>query len=106
MEIGDCEEISGSIKGEKILDQRSLFISQEKLNSMEFYLWLYSPLLNLSGFFSFLILHTVGRTPWTGDQPVTRPLPTHRINIHRHPSLEYYSNPRSQCSCGRRRFMP
>jgi hypothetical protein len=29
-------------------------------------------------FFSFLILHTVGRTPWTGDQPVSSPLPTHR----------------------------
>jgi hypothetical protein len=27
--------------------------------------------------FSFLILYTVGRTPWTGDQPVARPLPTH-----------------------------
>jgi hypothetical protein len=26
----------------------------------------------------FLILKTVGRTPWRGDQPVTRPLPTHR----------------------------
>jgi quinol-cytochrome oxidoreductase complex cytochrome b subunit len=29
-------------------------------------------------FFSFLILYTVGRTYWTGDQPVARPLPTHR----------------------------
>jgi hypothetical protein len=29
-----------------------------------------SPLL------SFFILYTVGRTPWTGDQPVARPLPT------------------------------
>jgi hypothetical protein len=28
--------------------------------------------------FSFLILYTVGSTPWTGDQPVARPLPTHR----------------------------
>jgi hypothetical protein len=28
-------------------------------------------------FFSFLILYTVGRTPWTGDQPVARPLPAH-----------------------------
>jgi hypothetical protein len=26
----------------------------------------------------FLDLYTVGRTPWTGDQPVARPLPTHR----------------------------
>jgi hypothetical protein len=40
-------------------------------------LWLYSP-LDLGGFFSFLILYTVGRTPWTGDEPVARPLPTHR----------------------------
>jgi hypothetical protein len=30
-----------------------------------------SPLL-----FSSLILYTVGRTPWTGDLPVARPLPT------------------------------
>jgi hypothetical protein len=28
--------------------------------------------------FQFLDLHTVSRTPWTGDQPVARPLPTHR----------------------------
>jgi hypothetical protein len=28
--------------------------------------------------FSFLIIQNVGRTPWTGDQPVARPLPTHR----------------------------
>jgi hypothetical protein len=26
----------------------------------------------------FLNQYTVGRTPWTGDQPVPRPLPTHR----------------------------
>jgi hypothetical protein len=42
------------------------------------YLWLCSPLLDLGRFFSFLTLRTVGRTPWTGDQPVARPLPTHR----------------------------
>jgi hypothetical protein len=29
-------------------------------------------------FFSFLILYTIGRTPWTRDQPVARPLPIHR----------------------------
>jgi hypothetical protein len=29
-------------------------------------------------FFSFLILYTVCRTPWTGDQPVAGPLPTRR----------------------------
>jgi hypothetical protein len=42
------------------------------------YIWLYSPLLDVGRFFIFLILYTVGRTPWTGDQPVARPLPTHR----------------------------
>jgi hypothetical protein len=30
-------------------------------------------------FFSFLIFYTVGRTPWTGDQPVTRLIPPKRI---------------------------
>jgi hypothetical protein len=53
------------------------------------YLWLSSPLLDLDRFFSFLILSTVGRTPWTGDQHVLRPLPTqnninteYRIRTH------------------------
>jgi uncharacterized membrane protein YphA (DoxX/SURF4 family) len=47
---------------------------------MKFYLPTYPPtlLLDLGRFFSFLILYTVGTTPWTGYQPVTRPLPTHR----------------------------
>jgi hypothetical protein len=50
------------------------------LNSqISIYLWLYSPLLDLGLFFSFLIVYTVGRTPWTSDQHVARPLPTHRI---------------------------
>jgi hypothetical protein len=40
-------------------------------------LWLYSH-LDLGRFFSFLILYTVVRTPWTGDQLVARPLHTHR----------------------------
>jgi hypothetical protein len=40
-------------------------------------LWLYSP-LDLGCFLSFLILYTFGRTPWTGVQPIARPLPAHR----------------------------
>jgi hypothetical protein len=39
--------------------------------------WLYSPRGSWP-LFQFLNLYTVGRTPWTGDQPVSRPLPTHR----------------------------
>jgi hypothetical protein len=40
------------------------------------------PLPSLSTvLFIFLILYTFCRTPWTGDQPVTRPLPTHRTTL-------------------------
>jgi hypothetical protein len=47
----------------------------------------YSPLIDGSTvlcwaltvfFFSFVILYAFGRIPWTGDQPVARPLSTHR----------------------------
>jgi hypothetical protein len=45
--------------------------------SLSLSLWLYSP-LDLGRFFQFLNLYTVSRTPWTGDQPVARPLPTYK----------------------------
>jgi hypothetical protein len=54
------------------------------------------------------ILFTDGRTSWTSDQPITRPLPTHRTtqtqnkSILRHPCLEWDSNPWSQRSSERR----
>jgi hypothetical protein len=64
-------------------------------------------LLDLGRFFQFFNpTHTVGRTAWKRDQPVTRPLPTHRINAHRHPFLEWDSNPWYQRSSERRQFMP
>jgi hypothetical protein len=62
--------------------------------------------LDLGRFLSFLILYTVNRTPWTGDQPVARSVPTNRIKARRHSCLEWDSNPWPQCSRGRRRFMP
>jgi hypothetical protein len=37
------------------------------------------PLVDLGRFFSFLILYTIGRISWTGDQSAARPLPTPRI---------------------------
>jgi hypothetical protein len=72
------------------------------------YLRLYSPLLGLDRFFSFLILYAVGMTPWTGDQPVARPLPTHSTTQtqNKHPCLEWDSNPRSQCSNEGKRLVP
>jgi hypothetical protein len=63
-------------------------------------------LLDLGRFFSFLILYAVGTTPWTADQPVARPLPTHRINAHGHLCLEWDSNSRSQRLTERRQFIP
>jgi hypothetical protein len=63
-------------------------------------------------FFQFINLYTIGRALWTQDQPVIRTLPTHRtkkkntINAHRHPCLEWVSNPQPQCLNGRRQFMP
>jgi hypothetical protein len=35
-------------------------------------------LVDFGRFFGFIIVYTVVRTPWTGDQPIARPLPTHR----------------------------
>jgi hypothetical protein len=68
-------------------------------------------LLGLGRFFSFLILYTFGRTPWTGDQPVARALPTRRTTQtqnkrtqYRTPCLELDSSPRSQRSNERRQF--
>jgi hypothetical protein len=58
------------------VDRASLFTLSLSL-SLSLSLWLYSP-LDLGRSFSFLILYTVCRTPCMGDQPVTRPLPTHR----------------------------
>jgi hypothetical protein len=45
----------------------------------------------LASFSVFLILYTVGRTPWTGDQPFARQLPAHRTkqtqNNRTHPPM-------------------
>jgi hypothetical protein len=60
------------------------------------YLRFYNPFARPRPLFQFLNQYTVGRTPWTGDQLVARPLPAHRINTHRHPYLEWDSTTRSQ----------
>jgi hypothetical protein len=48
--------------------------------------------------FQFLNLYTVGRTPWKGDQPFARPLPTHRAT--------HTQNKRTQTSMPRVGFEP
>jgi hypothetical protein len=66
--------------------------------------WLYSPSLGPGHFFGFVILHIVSITPWTRDQPVARPLPTHRtthrMKPHKHICLEWDSNPRTSVLAG------
>jgi hypothetical protein len=67
-----------------LVDKDGLHVKENQLlylismSWFQIYLWLYGPLLDLGRFVRFLILYIVGRTPWTGDQPVARPLPTHR----------------------------
>jgi hypothetical protein len=57
------------------LEQAIAYILEEEKIRTLFWLLLrlYSPLLGLGRFLIFLILYKVGRTPLTGDQPVTRP---------------------------------
>jgi hypothetical protein len=61
------------------------------------YLWLYSP-CGPWPLFQFIDLYTVGKTPWAGDQPVARPLPTHRTT--------QTQNKRTQTSMPRVGFEP
>jgi hypothetical protein len=53
-----------------------------------FFHWLYNPLGPWPLLFSFMIIFTDGKTPWTSDQLVARPPPKHRItqtqNKHTH----------------------
>jgi hypothetical protein len=66
--------------------------------------------LSLGRFFRFLILYTVGRTTLTGDQSVGRTIytqdNTNIISAHRHPRLEWDSNPLPQHSNWRKQFKP
>jgi hypothetical protein len=50
-------------------------------------------LLDLGRIFIFLIFYTVGKPPWTADQPVARPLPVHRTEQTQNKRI-YTSTPR------------
>jgi len=55
-------------------------------------------------------LWTSSRTLWTGDQPVTQSPPMQDSTTHKNADTplcpERDSNPRSQCSSGRRHYVP
>jgi hypothetical protein len=83
-----------------------------ELSLLFFYICLYVFVLGClacfpSGLMWNWILQTVGRTPWTGDQPYRKAdaytgQEKHRINEDRHLCLEWDSNPRFHCLSGRR----
>jgi hypothetical protein len=98
-------------RGDKMRSKQHRLIIQLRISFI--HQWFYSTMLGPGLLFSSVIIfYTVGRTPWTGDQPVARPLPIYRITqtqnkrTHRDPCLEWNSNQRSQYSSGRRQFMP
>jgi hypothetical protein len=69
----------------------------------------YSPYRTLAVLNGLIDPQTFGRTPWLGDQSNTRPLPKHRTTqkyTDTHPCSEQDLNLRSQCSSGRRQYMP
>jgi hypothetical protein len=56
---------------------------------LSIYLWLNSPLLRFGRFFSLWIFYTVGRSPWTGDQPIAMLLLHTGQHKHRLNRTEY-----------------
>jgi hypothetical protein len=67
-----------------------IWISAENYPCLLLLLWHCSPLLDLSRFFIFFILYIVGSTPWTGVQPVARPLPTRRTTQTQNKRAQIY----------------
>jgi hypothetical protein len=65
-------------KAKEIVILNAIHHRQNPLEQDQYFIYGSTALLNLGRFFSFLILYTVGRNPWMGDQPLARPLPTHR----------------------------
>jgi hypothetical protein len=65
-----------------------IYVRKFNMLYLFFFYWLYSPLGPWLLIFSLMIIFTDGRTPWTSDQLVARPLPkhgttqTHTPNIH------------------------
>jgi hypothetical protein len=73
----NCVRASTYERWRNMEESKELLFPQTHRQKTSLSLWLCSP-LDLGLFFSFLILYTISRTPWTGDQPVARPVPTHR----------------------------
>jgi hypothetical protein len=117
----DSEDDCGEIGGKKIGRQRKPKFSEKTYSSTTFVyhkiphdqtrVWTRATAVGsrrltawamarpyLGSFISSLILYTVGKTPWTGDQPFARPLPAHRTTK--------IQNKRTQTSMPRVGFEP
>jgi hypothetical protein len=96
-ELGDHAYLSFSnkaISGVDILKQWdslywTIYLSLSHTLFLFFPLWIIWHPWNALFHFSFLILYTVCRTPWTRDQLVTRPLPIRTQNKHRQTSMPW-----------------
>jgi hypothetical protein len=75
----------------------SIYLSDCLSVCLSIYLWLYSP-CGTWPLLQFLSLYIVGRTPWTGDRPVARPLPAH--------TTTHIQNKRTQTSMPRMGLEP
>jgi hypothetical protein len=62
---------------------------------LSIYLWHYSPFVGFWPLFQSLILYTIVRSSWMGDQPIARPILT-----------EHKQNKRTQTSMSRVGFVP
>jgi hypothetical protein len=81
--------------------------------SLSFFCWRIRPSYLFSShlIWKLWILRAIARTSGTRDQSISRPLPTQDNtntvkNADIHSWLEWDSSPRSQCSSGRRHFVP
>jgi hypothetical protein len=89
---------------------RPIYLSVYLSIYLSIYLTMYSPFFGLGRFFSFLIYTQsaglLGRGSARRKAATYTQNNTNRIRAHRHPCLEWDSNPQSQCSRERREFMP
>jgi hypothetical protein len=85
------------LKNKEIRSDRNsmgLNLLSKKTNSTMYLSISLQPFVETWPLFIFLIFFTVCRTPWTGDQPVARLLPTYRTaqtqskRTHRHPCIK------------------
>jgi hypothetical protein len=123
-----CTALHCTVLYPRIQKLFSLYTSHTSL-SIKLIFFISIPLTSIPYFYGVEVFHfsldlyTIGRTPWTSDRPVTRPLPKYRAtqtqhrrarahthtHTHTHtkqPYPKWDSNPRSQRPHERRQFMP